>query len=336
MTITQPLRRPLGGRMRVAALAGVLLMSGFVAVGCITVESSGFRMGTRVHIEEGEVARDEIVVLGGSVRIDGVAREEVVVIGGSVTINGRADSDVVCIGGSMRLGPDAHIRGDVVNVGGSLNRSPGAQIDGEVVNIGISGFGGFPGFGGLDMSFGRWWGFSPFHVMSRTMQFVYWFVLALLTVALVGDRVSSAAHSIQHEPFRLGAIGIVGFFALLLLTVLFSILSILLIGIPFLIALMLGWWLAYIFGIVALFHVIGQKVMTVLGKTDASQLGLVLTGAAVLGFLHFFPWIGPLLWTVGAFVGLGAVFATRFGTNRPWMGRQDPPLATSPPVPAQE
>jgi hypothetical protein len=227
------------------------------------------------------------------------------------------------VAGSLRLGPDARVRGDVVNVGGTLNRSPGADIAGEVVNVGIAGLDHLPIIGVPSMQFGDWWGLSPFRVMWRTTQLIYWLLLALLTVALVGDRISSAAHSIQREPIRLGAIGFVGFFALLLLLVFFILLSILVIGIPFLLALMLGWWLAYIFGMVAVFQVIGGKVSGVLGKRDSSQLGMVLIGAVVLSVLHYFPLIGGLLWAVAALLGLGAVFATRFGTNRPWVGAGD-------------
>ncbi len=337
MDILEHAAGPRAARRRIS-LALLIALATLAGAGCFSVRSNegGFLMGGHIHIEDGDVAHDEIVMLGGSVQIDGEARSDIVVLGGTLQINGTAN-DVVCIGGSMRLGPDARIRGDVVNVGGSLSRSPGADIRGELVDVGIAGF-DMSWFGG-DLSFGRWWGLSPWRVMTRTTQFVYWLLLAVLTVALVGDRVSSAAHSIQREPVRLGAIGIVGFFALLLLTVFFLVLCLLLIGIPFLLALLLGWWLAYIFGMVSVFQVIGDKVSSALGKPDASQVGLVLAGAAVLGILHFFPIIGWLLWTVGAFIGLGAVFATRFGTNRPWVGGSEPPVvpATSgPPAPPMD
>jgi len=321
-----------GSPYRLAGLCAALVILTTTA-GCVTVHSGsgGFLMGGRKVVEKGEVTRDELVMMGGSVRIDGEARADVVVLGGSLTVNGTA-RDVVVVGGTMRLGPDAHIRGDLVNVGGSLNRSPGARVDGEVVNVGISGLDWMPGFGMGDWSIGRWWGLSPFHVVARTTQLVYWLLLAVIVVALAGDRVSSAAHSIAREPFRFGIIGFVGFFALCLLTVFLVILSLLVIGIPFLLAVLLLWWLAYIFGMVAVFHVIGQKLLPVFGKSDASQLGLVAVGAVALGLLHYFPLIGSLFWVLAACVGLGSVFATRFGTNRPWLGGTSAPGAPAAPA----
>ena len=305
---------------RLAGLCAALLVVSTTA-GCITVRSGdgGFLMGGRKVVAEGEVTRDELVMMGGSVRIDGEARADVVVLGGSLTVNGTA-RDVVVVGGSLRLGPDAHVRGDLVNVGGALNRSPGAQVDGEVVNVGVTGLDWMPGFGMGNWSMGRWWGLSPFHVVARTTQLIYWLLLAVMAVALAGDRVSSASHAIAREPFRFGVIGFVGFFALCLLTIFLVILSLLVIGIPFLLAVLLVWWLAYIFGMVAVFQVIGQKLLPVFGKQDASQIGLVVVGAVALGLLHYFPFIGSLFWILAACVGLGSVFATRFGTNRPWLG----------------
>lgn len=331
--MNRTLRCPAGHRIGLVAALCVLAVA---ASGCVTVQSSegGFSMGGRINVAEGEVANQDIIMMGGRVQIDGEARRDVVVMGGNLVVNGEA-VDVVNIGGSMRLGPDARIKGDVVNVGGALNRSPGAQIDGEVVNVGITGLDGIgvPWVPGA-MAWGDWWGFTPFHMMWRTTQLVYWLLLGLLVVALTGDRVSASAHAIAREPLRLGLIGLLGFFALLLLCVFFLILSFLLIGIPFFLALSLLWVAAYIFGMVAVFQVVGQGVLRALGKRDSAQLGLVVAGALALCVLRYFPFFGGLLWWIAGFLALGAVFATRFGTNRPWLGGQ-PVAPPAPPAPTQ-
>jgi len=314
--------------------AGVLvvLAAGALSVGCINVQAGdgGFVMGSSIVVEEDEVAREDLVAVGGSIRVDGVARREVVVIGGELVINGRVDRDATVVGGRLRLGPGARVGGNATVVGGSLSRDPSAEIDGELVNV---------SFGyGMDNIFeswspfhlGGWWGFTPFVMFTRTTQFLYWLLLAILTVALVGDRVSSASHAVSREPVRLGAIGLVGVFALAFAFLVLLVLCFLLIGIPFLLALIFGWWLAYIFGIVAVFQSVGSRVMRMVGRPEASQIGIVLAGGAVLGVLRYFPVFGTLMWWVAALVGLGSVFATRFGSNQPWLRRQVP--TTPPPV----
>ena len=315
--------------------AGLLLVvvAGIVAMGCVTVQAGegGFVMGGTIHVPEGETARDDVVAVGGNVRIDGRARGDVVVIGGRLEINGVVEGSVSCVGGTMVLGAGAHIERDAVVVGGFLDRHDTARIDGEFVNVSI-GYPGGASFGGPSWSWG-WWGFTPLAWVWRTTQLFYWMVLALLTVALVGDRVSSASHAILREPLRLGAIGLVSIFALGFACIIFVVLSFVIIGIPFLIALIFTWWLAYIFGIVAVFQSVGTRVMNLAGRPDASQIGIVFAGGLVMGILRYAPFgLGDLIWIVAALVGLGSVFATRFGTGRPWVRRSvAPPPGYAPP-----
>jgi hypothetical protein len=310
-------------------LAGLLLIvaSGLLTMGCVQVQSAdgGFVMGGRIVVEEGEVARDDIVAIGGAVRIDGRAARDVVVIGGRLEINGEVERSVTKVGGTLILGPDARIGRDLVHVGGSLQRATGSRIDGELVNVSI-GFGFDNMFGG-GFPFWGWWGFTPFAWFGRAVQLFYWLMLALLTVALVGDRVSAASHAISREPLRIGAIGLVGLFALCFAFVVLVVLSFLIIGIPFLLALIFAWWLAYIFGLVAVFQAVGNRVMNMVGRPDATQIAIVLSGGLVLGMLRFVPFVGSLIWLVAALVGLGSVFATRFGTGRPWVHRAAPASA---------
>jgi len=94
------MRRPTG-------LLLMLVATSIWATGCIQVQSAdgGFSMmsGT-IHVEEDEVARDDIVAIGGSVIIDGRARRDVVVIGGRLTVNGEVGGSVSVVGGTLVLG----------------------------------------------------------------------------------------------------------------------------------------------------------------------------------------------------------------------------------------
>lgn len=304
--------------------AGLLLLviAGVLATGCVQVQAAdgGFVMGGDIVVEKDEVARDDVVAVGGNVRIDGRARRDVVVVGGRLEINGEVDRSVSCVGGTLVLGPGARIGGDAVVVGGFLDRHDSARIDGEFVNVSIGT--GFMNIGWHPWSWGGWWGFTPFAMFWRTTQLFYWLLLALLTVALVGDRVSSASHAISREPLRLGAIGLVGIFAVCFGFVVLVILSFLIIGIPFLFALIFMCWLAYIFGIVAVFQTVGTRVMNMVGRPEASQIAIVLAGGLVMGILRYAPFVGGLIWFVAMLLGFGSVFATRFGTGRPWVQRQ--------------
>jgi len=270
-----------------------------------------------------------VVAVGGNVRIDGRARRDVVVIGGRLEINGEVGGSVSCVAGTLVLGPGARIEGDAVVVGGALRRHDSARIDGEFVNVSL-GPGFQDWFAPLHWGWGGWWGVTPFAWIGRTMQLFYWLLLALLTVALVGDRVSSASHAITREPLRVGAIGLVGLFALCFAFVVLLVLSFLIIGIPFLLALIFVWWIAYIFGSVAVFQAVGNRVMNMVGRPEATQIAIVLAGGLVMGIIRYIPFFGGVVWFVASLVGLGSVFATRFGTGRPWVRREPSPTGPVP------
>ncbi len=98
--------------------AGLWLMvaASVLAMGCVQVQAAdgGFVMGSSIVVEKGETARDDVVAVGGNVRIDGRARRDVVVIGGRLEINGVVERSVSVVGGTLVLGPGARIGGDAV------------------------------------------------------------------------------------------------------------------------------------------------------------------------------------------------------------------------------
>jgi hypothetical protein len=82
-----------------------------------------------------EVARgrevNEVVVLHGSARIDGVALGDVIVLDGGITVRGQVSGSVIAMEGSVRLGSGAQVGGDVTARGGVVV-SQGAVVDGRI------------------------------------------------------------------------------------------------------------------------------------------------------------------------------------------------------------
>ena len=77
------------------------------------------------------------VAIGRSITIprDEEVSDAVVVIGGSLRVEGRVRDGIVVVGGDVELGPQADVRGDVVLVGGTLTRADSAQLRGSVSNV---------------------------------------------------------------------------------------------------------------------------------------------------------------------------------------------------------
>lgn len=322
-------------RTRMAAVGVILLLAGseqLRAQPAPSAEPSGsdapqvFRTtGARIAFGRNiQIARDEEVL------------DAVVVIGGSVRIEGRVQDGVVVVGGNVELGPQADVRGDVVLVGGRLLREPGARLRGSVSDV---SFGDWTHWrlGGLSVpivdfgDLGRWLSLlgAVFRIALLAIVMACIVLVARAPVARVGRTAAS-------EPVRSFVIGLIAEIFFVPALVVASIgLIVTIIGIP-LVALLvpLAFFVAFValmLGFTGLACQIGQWVEDRLGWRTSSALvatmiGLVLVaGPTMLSRLMS---IGPdplrlpaftvlfagiiveyVVWTIG----LGAALMTGFG-----------------------
>jgi hypothetical protein len=162
-----------------------------------------------VTIEEGETAQD-IVVVGGPVRIDGEVLGDVVSVGGSLRINGRVGGDIVAVGNSIHLGPDSEVMGEAVSVMGQIHRAEGAVIHGQTSEV--SGFGHGRGEWTGRPDFGFWPFFAADSVVGEMVWAILIALLLWLTMAAGRRRVERAEARIAAEPLKSGLVGLLSFF----------------------------------------------------------------------------------------------------------------------------
>ncbi len=289
-------------------------------------------IGRSIHIPRDEEVTDVVVVIGGSLRVDGRVRDGVVVVGGNVD-----------------LGPQADVRGDVVLVGGRLSRDPGAQLRGSVSDVSFGDWGSWS-FGGFSLptvdlgDFGRW--LSLLGAVFRISLLAVLMAFILLVARAPVARVGRAAAAEPGRAFLLGLAAEILFLPALIIASIGLIVTI--IGIPLValvvpaalfmgfIALMLGFtglacrigeWVedrlgwrgtsAFLATAIGLLLIVGPTMVSrIIGIAPAplrvAAFGLLLTGVL----------IEYLIWTIG----LGATLMTGFGR---W-STAPPPV---PPVP---
>lgn len=303
-------------------------------------DEPGWREAARVHHGGARIRIGGDVVVGKDEAVN-----DVVVILGSARVEGLVESSVVAVGGSVVLGPTARVRGEVTSIGGRIDRDPGAVVEGESNEIGFSG----PHFGPLFHArpWREWrWFVAPFDGGPRgTVDLLTTLVrlgLAALFAAIVTAVAPGAVRRVSDraaaEPWRAGLVGLAAellFVPLLVLTV--AVLAISIIGIPLLLLVPFGLivvGLAFVLGLAGAGRALGTWVARRAGGAAPGMLTSLVIGLAVIWALtvvaRFAGLVGPpvglfvaillvagfLIEYVAWTVGLGAVILSRFGRRR--------------------
>jgi hypothetical protein len=270
-----------------------------------------------LHVPAGVDRRGTVFSIGGDVVVEGTVHD-VVVIGGTLRVTGSVRYQVV--GVLSRLDLDgAEVGNQVVNVLGSLS-TRSSTIEGQTVNISV----------------GRWFpGLRLLLFWVRVVSVVAAFVVLLLLAALIPERIRLIGEEAPVRYVTAFFVGILGFFAMLIV---FGLLSLTLVGLPLaLLACYLVRWI----GVAGIFYAVGRKLGRAFGA-ELSLLGAVLATFTLYAALRLAPTFLPLwglllsatLWGVFFLLvelpGLGLVILTRLGTS----GGALPEVLRSPPAPA--
>lgn len=291
----------------------------FLFFGLIPLQGQGFVFKKDIVVEEGET-QDNIISLGGEIRIEGTVTDSVINFGGTIIIEGEVEKTVVGFGSDIILKSTARIQGDVLSLGGTLDKDPGAIIKGDTVYFSTSdevskffkeGFAGVFGFSVL-----------PLLIIFRLITLVIWFILAIILVTIFPKQISFASNQIRTSfwpIFGTGILSIIIFTGLIIFSVF---LCFILIGIPILLALAAIGIVIKIFGRVVIFYFLGDWIFKAFGGKQASGLLAVILGLLLFGLLGFIPVIGSLLSFVLSIIGWGVVIRTKFGSAENWFKRK--------------
>lgn len=266
--------------------------------------------GGHIQIEPGETAKD-VTVLGGSVDVLGNVTGDLTVLGGSARVHkdAKVHGDATAIGGTLDIDDGAEVDGDVGVIGGVLNRAPGAKVHGEVVqgkghkdkNIQVKL--------GEDEEPGK----SPGITIHRTVGSIgsaltrsaILFVFGAVLLALATDRMERLRAEIAARPMRSFALGLIGTLAASLAAV---VLCITLIGIPIAVVGALFAVFAGYAGFCAALATVGQAIF---GHKSPNPYMHLAIGCVLFLLLGSIPWIGTWITVACAFIGVGAMVATR-------------------------
>jgi hypothetical protein len=297
--------------------------------------------GSAIRVSADTERWGDVIAIGSDVVVEGRVRGQIVIIGGDLELTGRVSGDVVGILSNLDLS-GADVGGQLLNIGGTF-REESSIIDEGTVNLPLGG---------------NWLGLSrPFGVLGavmfwcRLIRLLIVFVLVLLLVALVPERVRVISEETPNRIFAAFFVGLLGYLAFWIVFVL-ALATV--VGAP------LAWLLFVVFkwlGITGMFHFLGQRLGRSLGR-EMSMLGAVLVGFAPYLLIVLLPSafglaglivaavFSMLIWIFLEIPAVGLAILTRAG-GRPspavpaMVGGgaevpPTPPAPTAPAAPAEE
>ncbi len=286
----------------------------FMLGGVSPLLGQGFILQKDIVVEYDEV-QDNVVGLGGEILIKGIVHENAMAFGGKIIVEGEVQGSVVGFGAEIVIKSSAEVDGDVISLGGTIDKEYGCLIGGDTVQFDLETSAGIQKFfkEGLGGVFGM--KLIPLLLIIKLFTLFIWFILAVLLAAVFPRPIVYASSQIRTQFWPVFGTGVLSIIIFTGLVVFSAFLSLILIGIPILIALVFLGIVIKIFGRVVLFHLFGESISKALGSKNSSVIGAVILGFILVSFIGFIPIFGSLFYFVLSILGWGAVIRTKFGTK---------------------
>jgi hypothetical protein len=231
-----------------------------------------------------------------------------------VRVAARVSGDVIVWGGDVSFAPGGSVAGDLLVFGGSIVGPPGQALPvegrvatpGSLLRVYLSEMRRAPWeAAGHETSI-----LGGLHLIALSL----WLAVALALLYFFASPLARAAMSAEEDwsgSLLAGALGVLTLFlaagaALSLLPAPLSV--------PIALAAAAVAVVSKIFGMSALFLLLGQKLLK--NVAPARRPAALAAGFAVLGGLSLVPFLGAVLWSVASIVAVGVALLSRFGLPR--------------------
>jgi hypothetical protein len=254
-----------------------------------------------------------VVSLGRNVLVAQPVEGRVVGVLSNVRIEAPVSGDVVVWGGDVSFGPQGAVSGNLSVFLGEIAATPGRNLP---VKGTVSTPGTLLGFYLSEMERAPWKTSAHLGTLTglRLIVLSIWLFVALALLYAFGSPFARAAACAESDWSGAVAGGILGILTLFLAAA--SALAILPASLSVPIALCVAALLvaAKIFGMGALFLLIGQRLTrNVLPSARPSSLAI---GFLLLGAMSLVPFVGEFVWIAASVVAVGIALISRFGTPR--------------------
>jgi hypothetical protein len=255
-----------------------------------------------------------ITSVGHDVSVSRALPGRVIAVLSDVRVAARVSGDVIVWGGDVSFAPGGSVAGDLMVFGGSIVSPPGETLPvegrvatpGSLLRVYLSEMRRAPWeTGGSEASV-----LGGLHLIALSL----WLAVALALLYFCASPLARAAMSAEEDwsgSLLAGALGVLTLFlgAGAALSLLPTPLAVPIALVAAVIAVV-----AKIFGMSALFLLLGQKMLK--NVAPARRPAALGAGFAVLGGLSLLPLVGAVIWSMASIVAVGVAFLSRFGVPR--------------------
>ncbi len=271
----------------------ILLLWGFIFIISSTGPgsfcfASNFKMVKNLSVSTQDSYPDSVMSWGGTLDIDGTLNGSIILFGGRLELDGVVEEDVICVSSSIRMGEQALIKGDLFVIGGKLDRHPKSTINKEYFHFKFD-------LKKIESALIPLFSDSKSVTFFKVIKIILWFIITLLVFALVPQKINHAREIFETSILKMGALGILSFLTFVFLLIAFFIMSLIIIGIPLLLLLVLLYFVVNIFGRTVIFYFIGIKLSELLKLKNVPPALFIVLGVIVYAILKFIPFVGPLI-----------------------------------------
>ncbi|HEY3125073.1 MAG TPA: hypothetical protein VGK70_13560 [Thermoanaerobaculia bacterium] len=245
-----------------------------------------------------------------NIEIEKPVAGRVVAVLSDVRIASRVSGDVVVWGGTVTFSPSGFVEGNLSVFGGGVNVPEGKPLP-------VRGMVSTPGTLlrlYLDEMHRAPWQERSQGLLFRGLRLLalsVWLAVSLALLFCFASPFARAAASADTHWSSTLLAGALGVLSLLLATVAALALLPPVLSIPIAILLGLVAVAAKVFGMGALFLLLGQKLVR--SVAPAKRPAALAAGLALLGAISLLPFIGSVVWSAASVVAVGIAFLTRFG-----------------------
>lgn len=238
-------------------------------------------------------------------QVDGM----LVMLGGTVTLDGRVAGDVLLLDGSLVLGPTAVVGGDLRLGGGALRMAETAVVRGAVLeNSGLA----LP-LDGDQRS-------TPDDLARSLVAALLLALLGALWVRWKPRPVVAVGQAATQAPLLCGALGLL---VLLVVPALLVVMAFTVLLVPLVVVIGGVLFVLLGYGLTAVGLQLGLRLARLAGRS-LSAAQATFGGTLLLMLLFELPWVGAVAWWITAVVICGALLVTRLGLQ-PYTPTATPP-----------